>query len=176
MAKMDFPLSEVYGLLETGPVVLITSHVNGKRDVMAQSWHTMVEFEPAIVACVVSDRNFSHELILESGECVLNIPTFEIAEKVVGCGNASGRDLDKFAKFGLAVSPASLVGAPLLDECYASLECRVFDRIPAYELFLLQVVKAWVDPDVADPKTLHHRGFGAFMIAGETARFPSAMK
>ena len=176
MAKLEYPLSEVYGLLETGPVLLLTSQAKGRRNVMAQSWHSMIEFDPALVACVVSESNYSHALIVDSGECVLNIPTVDIAGKVAGCGNASGREVDKFAVFQLAASPASKVDAPLLDECPASLECRVFDRIPAYELFLLEVVKAWVDPGVRDPKTLHHRGRGVFMVAGESISLPSSMK
>ena len=97
----NFQLSGVYGLLETGPVVLIATAWEGKENVMTQSWHTMIEFEPPIVACVVSAANYSHELLSKSGECSINIPTFEMAEKAVGCGNSSGRDTDKFRAFSL---------------------------------------------------------------------------
>lgn len=174
--KQDFSLSEVYGLLETGPVVLITTAWKNRQDVMTQSWHTMIEFEPPVVACVVSQANYSFELLAGSGECAINIPTFEMAEKVAGCGNSSGRDIDKFAAFSLERAKASKIDAPLLEECYASLECRVKDKMPDYELFILEVVKAWVDPSVKDPRTLHHRGHGEFMIAGETVLLPSKMK
>ncbi|MDD5365659.1 MAG: flavin reductase, partial [Gallionellaceae bacterium] len=72
----------------------------------------------------------------------------------------------------------ALVQAPLVGECYANLECRVHDTrmVNRYGIFILEVVKAWVDPAVKDPRTLHHRGMGAFMVAGETIKLKSAMK
>jgi flavin reductase (DIM6/NTAB) family NADH-FMN oxidoreductase RutF len=178
MAKRAFPLSKVYGLLEPGPVVLLTTSAQGRADVMTLSWHTMMEFEPPLVGVVVSAQDYSFELLTASGECAINIPTVELAEQVVGCGNTSGREVDKFATFGLTATAASLVQAPLIKECYASLECRVADTRLAgeYNFFVLEVLKARVDRSVAHPRTLHHRGWGAFMVAGETITLPSAMK
>jgi flavin reductase (DIM6/NTAB) family NADH-FMN oxidoreductase RutF len=178
VAKRSFPLSKVYGLLEPGPVTLVTTAFRGRTNVMAMSWQTMVEFEPPLVACVVSNRNFSFELLRSSRECVINIPTVELASKVVRCGNRSGRKVDKLRALGLTAVPAAQVGAPLLEECYASLECKVVDTrmVEKYCLFVLEVVKAWVDPSRKDPRTLHHRGRGRFMVAGETLRLPSRAK
>jgi flavin reductase (DIM6/NTAB) family NADH-FMN oxidoreductase RutF len=56
----DLPLAKVYQLLEPGPVVLLTTARNGRANVMTMSWHMMVEFEPPLVACVVSPRDFSY--------------------------------------------------------------------------------------------------------------------
>lgn len=178
MTRKSYPLAKVYGLLEPGPVVLLTTAHKGKADVMTQSWHTMLEFEPPLVACVVSNRNASFDVLKATRECVLAIPTVELAAQVVGCGNTSGRKVDKFAKFGLTPVPAACVGAPLIAECYANLECRVVDArmVPKYGLFVLEVVRAWIDPAFKDPRTLHHRGRGAFMVAGETVKLPSKMK
>lgn len=178
MPKKGLPLSRVYGLLEPGPVLLITTARKGKANVMAQSWHCMMEFEPPLVGCLVSGRNFSFEALVATKECVLNIPTEKLAKLVVGVGECSGRKVDKFARFGLTPKPASLVGAPLIDECYASLECKVADTrlVNRYNFFVLEVVKAWVDPKVKDPRTLHHRGRGHFMVAGRTIRLPSRVK
>ena len=80
--------------------------------------------------------------------------------------------------FGLTPAPASLVGAPLIAECHANLECKVVDTrfVNRYNFFVLEVVKAWTDPECKDPRTLHHRGWGAFMVAGDTIRLPSKMK
>lgn len=128
MAKKSFPLSKVYTLLEPGPVVLVTTVDKTRPNIMAMSWHTMLEFEPPLAGCVISNRNHSFDLLQATGECVINIPTVDIAEKVVGCGNTSGTDTDKFRQFGLTPKPASQVGAPLIEECYANLECRVADR------------------------------------------------
>ncbi|MBW7900858.1 MAG: flavin reductase family protein [Rhodocyclaceae bacterium] len=178
MAKRSFPLSRVYTLLEPGPVVLLTTDGRGGPDAMAMSWHTMLEFEPPLVGCVISNRDWSYGRIKRSRECVLNVPTAELAEQVVGCGNTTGAEVDKFARFGLTARPAKKVAAPLIDECYASLECRVVDTraVNRYGFFVLEVVHAWVDPAVTAPRTLHHRGRGVFMVAGETIRLPSRMK
>jgi flavin reductase (DIM6/NTAB) family NADH-FMN oxidoreductase RutF len=102
----------------------------------------------------------------------------ELAAKVVQCGNASGRDMDKFTAFGLTPLPAAQVGAPLIDECYANLECRVADTRfrNRYDFFVLEVVKAWIDPARTDPRTLHHRGQGVFAVDGQTIRLRSRMK
>ena len=178
MAKKSFPLSKVYGLLEPGPVVMVTTARNGKPNIMTMSWHTMIEFEPPLVGCVISNRNYSFGLLKATKECVINIPTVEIAEKVVGCGNTSGMKIDKFKKFGLTQKPASLVGAHLIKECYANLECRVVDTkmIAEYCFFILEVVKAWIDPTVKDPRTIHHLGSGNFMVAGKKIKLKSKMK
>lgn len=178
MAKKSFPLSKVYTLLEPGPVVLVSTFHDGRANIMAMSWQTMLEFEPPLIGCVISNRNHSFDMLQASGECVINIPTVEIGEQVVGCGNTSGLKIDKFKKFGLTSKPAKHVKAPLIDECYANLECRVYDSsmVDEYSLFVLEVVKAWTDPEVKEPRTLHHCGSGTFMVAGERITLRSKMK
>lgn len=178
MAKKSFPLSKVYGLLEPGPVVLVTTAGAGNPNIMAMSWHTMLEFEPPLVGCVISNRNHSFALLTASNECVINIPTVDIAEKVVGCGNTTGADIDKFETFGLTPKLAAQVSAPLIDECYANLECRVTDTsmVERYGFFVLEVLKAWIDPTVKEPRTIHHLGHGSFMVASERITLKSKMK
>jgi flavin reductase (DIM6/NTAB) family NADH-FMN oxidoreductase RutF len=178
MTKRKYPLAKVYGLIEPGPVVLLTTAGKARANVMTLSWLTMVEFEPPLVACVLSDRDYSYELLKKNEQCAINIPTLELAQKMVSVGNHSGRNLDKFKAYGLTATPASIVNAPLVAECYASLECQVYDTqmVAKYGLFILEVVKAWVDTSVKDPKTLHHRGKGKFMVAGETIKLSSKMK
>ena len=178
MAKRSYPLSRVYGLLEPGPVLLLTTAHEGQANVMAMSWHTMLEFEPPLVGCVVSSRDFSFAALKATRQCVLNIPTAELVDQVVGCGNTSGRRVDKFKRFGLTPLPASSVAAPLVAECYANLECRVADTrlVKRYNFFVLEVQQAWVDVACKVPRTLHHRGRGVFTVAGETIRLPSRMK
>lgn len=176
--KRALPLARAYRLLEPGPVVLVTTAAGARRDVMTLSWHTMMDFEPPLVGFVMSAGDYSFELLEKSRECVINVPTVEIAKAVVGCGNCSGRRVDKFARYGLTPRAAARVRAPLIDECYASLECRVRDRRLAarYNFFVLEVVQAWIDPAREPPRTLHHRGYGRFMVAGETIRLPSKMR
>lgn len=178
MPKRSLPLSEVYRLLEPGPVVLLTTARAGRANVMTMSWHTMMDFEPPIIGCVVSNRNFSFNALRSTKECVINIPTLDLAKKVVDCGNTSGRNLDKFETFHLRPSAGSRVKPPLIEECYANFECRVVDARLAdqYNFFILEVLKAWIDSSRKHPRTIHHMGRGVFMVAGKTIRVPSKMK
>ena len=178
MKKKSLPLSHVYRLLEPGPVVLLTT-VDAKRpNIMTMSWHMMIDFEPPLVGCVVSNRDYTFDILRKTKECVINIPTVELARQVIGCGNTSGRNIDKFRKFGLTSSAASQIKAPLIDECFASLECRVVDTrmVNKYNIFILEVVKAWIDRSKKHPLTIHHCGRGNFMVAGRTIKLPSKMK
>ena len=126
---------------------------------------------------IVSGRNFSFTALKATRECVLNIPTADLAELVINCGNTSGRKIDKFSAFGIETKAASKVGAPLLTECFASLECRVVDTrmVNRYNFFVLEAVKAWVDTAIKAPRTLHHRGYGTFAVASETIALKSRM-
>ena len=178
MRKKSLPLSQAYRLLEPGPVVLLTT-VDGKRpNVMTMSWHMMIDFEPPLVGCVVSNRDYTFDILRKTKECVINIPTVEISKQVVGCGNMSGKHIDKFRRFGLTPSPASQVKAPLIDQCFASLECIVVDArmVKKYNIFILKVVKAWINPSKKHPRTIHHMGCGNFMVSGKTIKLPSKMK
>jgi flavin reductase (DIM6/NTAB) family NADH-FMN oxidoreductase RutF len=172
------PLSKVYQLLEPGPVVLLTTARKGRANVMTMSWHMMVEFEPPLVACICSGANYSFDALRATGECVIAVPARKLAAKVVKVGNASGRDLDKFAAFGLTPLPAERVAPPLVKECFANLECKVADRrlVNRYNLFILEVLAAWIDPAQKNPKTIHHHGYGKFAVDGATITLRSRMR
>ena len=178
MSKRAFPLADVYGLLEPGPVVLVSTHHRGRDNVMALSWHTMMEFEPPLVGLVLSRANHSHGMLRASRECVINIPATGLLDAVVGCGNTSGRDTDKFTAFGLTRRPALRVAAPRIAECWANLECRVVDTrmVRSYDFFVVEVVAACLDRAAKDTRTLHHRGWGRFMHAGPTRSSRSRMR
>jgi flavin reductase (DIM6/NTAB) family NADH-FMN oxidoreductase RutF len=63
-------------------------------------------------------------------------------------------------------------------ECFANLECKVADTrfVNKYNLFVLEVVKAWIDPSQKDPKTIHHHGYGKFAVDGEMIKLKSRMR
>jgi flavin reductase (DIM6/NTAB) family NADH-FMN oxidoreductase RutF len=176
VAMKDLPLAKVYQLLEPGPVVFLTTRHRGRANVMTMSWHMMVEFEPPLVACVVSEADHSFAALRATGECVIAVPAAKLAAKVVRVGNCSGRDTDKFATIGLTPRPARRVAPPLVAECFANLECKVVETrlVNKYNLFVLEVVQAWTDPAQTDPKTIHHRGYGTFVVDGRTIRLKSA--
>lgn len=179
MAKRNFPLSKVYAVLEAGPVVLVATYVPGCANVMPLSWLTMLDFDPPLVGLVMGDRNHSFAALKSTGECTLNVPTIEIARQAVACGGVSGATVDKFAKFGLTALPAARVRAPLVKECPLNFECRVVDvgMVKKYDLFVLEVVKAWSDdPAPQELRTIHHLGGDRFMVAGPTIRLKTKAK
>ncbi|XQA61906.1 flavin reductase family protein [Xanthomonas sacchari] len=166
--KLDFPTQDVRRFLEPGPVVLVSSAWKQQRDVMTLGWHMVLEFSPSLLACRISSANHSFALLRRSMQCVINLPTADLVDTVVGIGNTSGADLDKFAHFGLNAVPATHVAAPLIAECYASFECRLHDgsQIGKHGLFVWEVVKAHVAASPKRPRTLHYRGDGRFMLSG----------
>lgn len=174
----ELPLSKVYQLLEPGPVVLLTTAIDGRANVMTLSWHMMVEFEPPLFACVVSSDDYSFAALRKTRECVIALPAVELAKQVVEVGNTSGRNTDKFQATGLTPVPAKLVAPPLIAECFANLECKVVDSrlVNKFNLFVLEVIRAWVDPSQPSPKTIHHQGYGRFIVDGETIQVTSKMR
>lgn len=174
----DLPLSKVYQLLEPGPVVLLVTSQKGRANVMTMSWHMMVEFEPPLVACVVSNGDYSFAALRKTRACVIAVPPVEIAPLVVGIGNCSGQDVDKFERFELTKKTGAHVAPPLIAECFANLECRVADTrlVNRYNIFVLEVLKGWIDPARRDAKTIHHHGYGKFAVDGEMIKIASRMR
>ena len=172
MKKRDHPVDDVRRFLEPGPVVLVSSAWKGKTDIMTMGWHMVMSEEPSLVGCFIWDRNHSFEMIRKSRECVINVPTVDLAATVVGFGYTSGARVDKFARFGLTAVKGRKVQAPLIDECHANFECRLVDSrlINRYSLFVFEVVKGHARATPAFPKTLHYRGDGLFMLAGPTVK------
>jgi flavin reductase (DIM6/NTAB) family NADH-FMN oxidoreductase RutF len=172
-----FPISKIFHLIEPGPVVLLTTAKKGRPNVMTMSWHMMVEFEPALIACVVSPADHSYSALLSTKECVIAIPTVDIIKPVIDVGNCSGKDKDKFKKFKLTPLPADKISAPLIKECLYNIECRVVDTTWAdkYAIFMLKSVKAWVDPSRKERRTFHANGDGTFVVDGKTLNLKKRM-
>ena len=176
--KKDFPLDQIRRFLEPGPIVLVSSAWKGKANIMTMGWHMIMAFEPSLIGCYIWDANHSYDMIRQSGECVINIPTLDIVDKVIGVGNTTGARVDKFRKFALTPEPAETVGAPLIAECYANFECKVADQslIDRYGIFVLEAVRAHVPRTPKYPKTVHYRGDGVFMVAGRNVSYRDQFK
>ncbi|MDW6026385.1 flavin reductase family protein [Mesorhizobium sp. BAC0120] len=166
--KTDFPVSRVRQYLEPGPIVLVSSKWRGATNIMTLGWHTVLEFTPSLIGLVISSGNHSHRMIRDSRECVINLPTTALTDTVVGIGNTTGAEIDKFEHFNLTAQEAEKVGAPLIGECHASLECRLHDDalVERYDFFIFEVVKAHVAVSPKHPETLHYTGDGVFMVSG----------
>lgn len=163
---VPLPLSRAFTLVEPGPVVLVTTHDGTRPNVMTISW-TMVRSFDAEFALTTGPWNHSWRALCDRRDCVLAIPTADMIDTVVGIGTCSGADTDKFARFGLTPLPARHVGAPLVKECLANIECRVEEIVERLNLVLLRGVAAHVDAGRADARMLHAVGDGTFTADGE---------
>jgi flavin reductase (DIM6/NTAB) family NADH-FMN oxidoreductase RutF len=174
--KSNYPLIDVRRHLETGPIVLVSSAWKGETNIMTMGWHMMMQFSPALFGCYIWAGNHSYDLIRNSQECVINIPTIDLASQVVAVGNSTGDKIDKFSEFGLTPVKSDMVNAPLIKECYANFECQLSDSnlVGEYGLFIWEVVMAHVAISVRNPKTLHYQG--EFMVAGDKISFREDFK
>lgn len=153
--------------IEPGPVVLVTTFDGVKNNVMTISWTIAIDFAQRIVI-TTGEWNHSFKALMETGECVVCIPSASMIETVVRIGMVSGADVDKFAMFNITPVPAKNVKAPLIGECIACLECKVADYIEEYGFIVLQVVRVAENPDCTDKRLVHARGDGTFVADGET--------
>ncbi|HXU92869.1 MAG TPA: flavin reductase family protein [Gallionella sp.] len=169
LRKRQFPVEKVRRYLEPGPIVLVSSAYKGKNNVMVMGWHTVMEFSPSLVGCIISSANYSFEMVRRSRECVINLPTTALTDAVVGIGTTTGAEIDKFEHFGLTADEADIVKAPLIRECHANFECKLVDDrlVDKYNFFIWEVVSAHVAPSPKHPETLHYKGEGTFMVAGK---------
>lgn len=176
------PLEKAYRLLNHGPVTLISSAAQGRRNVMAAAWTMPLDFSPPKVAIVVDRTSYTRELIEASGCFIVNVPARRIASRVLAVGSESGRDQDKFARFAIGTLPAEKLEAPRIEGCVAWLECRLIREEhtqQAYDLLLGEVIAAAADSRVfrdghwefgeeAELATLHYVAGGQFFVTGES--------
>jgi flavin reductase (DIM6/NTAB) family NADH-FMN oxidoreductase RutF len=168
------PLAKAFMLLEPGPVILVTTADRGKANIMTISWHMVMDFTPRF-ALVTGPWNYSYRALVKTRECVLALPTVDLAKTVVQIGVCSGADTDKFQKFGLTALKAKSVQAPLIRECVANVECRVAEHIKKHNIFVLDAVRAWVDDRRKERRTIHARGDGTFLVDGRTINYRRLM-
>lgn len=173
----SIPPSKAYRLLESGPIVLVTTSHAGVANIMTMGFHMMVQHDPPLIGCVIGPWDHSFQALRATGECVLAVPGRDLAEKAVDIGNCSGRDTDKFATFKLTPAPAQEVAPPLIAECLANIECRVADTalVAKYNLFILEAVAISLNDSRKERRTLHHNGDGTFAIAGRRLDFRDRM-
>ncbi|HPK53659.1 MAG TPA: flavin reductase family protein [Smithellaceae bacterium] len=163
MRKM--PISKAFTLIESGPVVLVTTHDGKKNNIMTISWTMVVDFTP-MFAITTGPWNYSFAALRKTKECVIAIPTVDMLDRVVGIGTRSGAETDKFAQFKLTALPGRVVKAPLIKECLANIGCKVVDIVKKHNIVVLQGVEAYVDHARREKRTIHAVGDGTFIVDG----------
>jgi flavin reductase (DIM6/NTAB) family NADH-FMN oxidoreductase RutF len=151
--------------MESGPVVLVTTHDGKKDNIMTISWTMVIDFTP-VFAITTGEWNYSFAALRKNRECVIAIPTVDLLDKVVGIGTCTGADTDKFAKFKLTPMQARLVRPPLIRECLANIECKVIDIIKKHNIVVLEGVAAYIDAARKEKRTVHAVGDGTFIVDG----------
>jgi flavin reductase (DIM6/NTAB) family NADH-FMN oxidoreductase RutF len=173
-------------LINHGPTVLVTTAHGGRRNVMAAAWSMPVEFTPPRIAVVIDKKTCTRELAAASGAFGICIPGTSLLDLTYAVGSTSGRDEDKFLRYGIHARTGPVLGVPVLEEgCAAWLECRLIPEQhaeDAYDTCFAEVVAAAADarvfanghwafgPDTAALQTIHHLGGGNFVSAGAVVR------
>lgn len=162
----QFKLNKAFTLMESGPVVLVTTQDGEKYNIMTISWAMVVDFTPQF-ALTTGPWNYSFAALKKRRECVIAIPTVDMLDQVVGIGTCSGIDTDKFAKFGLTPMGGKVVNVPLIKECLANIECKVIDIVRKHNIVVLEGVAAYMNPARKEKRTLHAVGNGTFIVDGK---------
>ncbi|KAI1102283.1 hypothetical protein F4804DRAFT_269896 [Jackrogersella minutella] len=178
-----YPASKVYRFIEPGPVLLVTtgSLADSTHNVMTIGFHMVIQHEsPPLIGISLGPWDASFAALKKQRECVLAVPSVEMAGVVVDIGNCSADDDEvqeaggKWQRFGLEALPAAKVKAPLVGgtDVIANIECVVEDTkmVSKYSMWVLKPVRAWVNPNKKPGeggKMFHHRGQGTFVVDGE---------
>ena len=158
-------LGKAFTLMESGPVVLVTTHDGDKDNIMTISWTMVMDLTP-VFAITTGEWNHSFKALRKNRECVIAIPAVDMLDQVVGIGTCSGADTDKFAKFKLTPVQGKFVKAPLIKECLANIECKVIDVVRKHNIVALEAVAAYVDTARKEKRTVHAVGDGTFIVDG----------
>ncbi len=151
--KVSVDISSAYRLLHPRNVVLVSCiDKQGKTNIVTLAWSMPTSFNPPMLVISVSPMRYSHKIIRETGEFVVNIPTMDIAKEVLFCGRTTGRMHDKFKETRLTPMPAAKVKPPIIKECVAHLECRLHREITTgdHTLFVGEVSAAYANEGVFD--------------------------
>ncbi|CAM5608026.1 Flavin reductase (DIM6/NTAB) family NADH-FMN oxidoreductase RutF OS=Sphingobium scionense OX=1404341 GN=GGQ90_001052 PE=3 SV=1 [Sphingobium scionense] len=165
----DLDLGKAFTLIEPGPVVLITTNDGQRNNVMTITWTMVMDFS-ATFAVTTGPWNHSYRALVERRECVIAIPTVDMIDTAVAIGTCSGKNVDKFDRFALTPVNARHIGAPLILECLANIECKVIDIVERHSIVVLQGVAAYIDETREEKRMIHAIGDGTFVADGRRIR------
>jgi flavin reductase (DIM6/NTAB) family NADH-FMN oxidoreductase RutF len=152
MAKLQWKPSTI---LNPVPVTMVTcADGNGTPNIITIAWTGTVSSDPPMVSISVRPERYSHDLIAERKEFVINLVTRSLVRAADFCGVKSGRSIDKFRAVKLTAEPASIVKVPLIAESPVNIECRVERMLPlgSHDMFLARIVAVNVDERLIDAK------------------------
>ena len=183
--KLTIPPNRANRLVNNGCTVLVSCQHKGPANIITIAWQTPVSHNPPMLAIAVGKKRFSHDLILKSGEFILNIPNATQLEAVEICGRFSGKSHDKFRLAKLTPVPSQILSVPLIDECMAHIECKLVNSVTIgdHSLFLGEIVAASINEGVFDGfwtleseegRTIHHLGSKYYTVASERIKYQNS--
>lgn len=135
------------------PAVMVTvGDGRGRDNIITIAWAGTINSDPAMVSISVRKSRYSHELLTENGEFVINLVTREITYAMDYCGVKSGRDIDKFQAVNLTRGKASCVNVPIIEESPLCIECKVKQVIElgSHDMFIAEVAACLADEKYMD--------------------------
>jgi flavin reductase (DIM6/NTAB) family NADH-FMN oxidoreductase RutF len=178
--RVSVDLSRSYKLMTHGPVTLLSTSFQDKKNVMAVAWSMPLDFSPPKVAVVIDANTLTRELVDKTGEFALQVPSKKLALLTKEVGHISGKEIDKFEAFNIKTFSAEKIKAPLLEDCIAWLECRVIqDARQTYDLFIAEVIAAqadatqfidgrWQFSQDHEQRSIHYMAGGEFYVTGDS--------
>ena len=134
------------------PPVMVSCGTIEKPNIMTAAWTGIINSEPPMTYVSIRPERYSHGIIKESGEFVINLPTTKLLTAVDFCGVKSGKDMNKFKELKLRAGKCSQVAAPQILESPVSLECKVKDIVSygSHDMFVAEIVAVNVDDSLVD--------------------------
>lgn len=175
--KKPVSLSSVHRLLHPKLTVMLTcADLKGKANIITLAWTMPVSAEPPLLVVSISPKRYSYKIIKKTKEFVINIPTMKLVKETLFCGRRSGKEFDKFKETKLTPMPAKTVKAPIIKECIAHLECKLYKQIPAgdHTLFIGEIQTAYADENVFSGKYDLEKAKLVFHLGGD--RFTTISK
>ena len=149
--KRALPTNQLLQAIPPSTVVMATSvDSKGNPNIITLATCNQISSKPPMICIGVSPKRYSHNLIIESGEFAVNVPSIKLEKQMRFCGKQSGRAIDKFMATGLTPIPAKTINTPLIKECVSHLECKVTQThiCGDHTLFVGKVLHASVNEDV----------------------------
>jgi len=139
-------------LLAPVPAVLVSCGDMEKSNVFTVAWTGIINSTPAKTYISVRKERFSHQIIKETGEFILNLTTRDLVRATDFCGVKSGRNTDKFKLMNLSKQDANEVKCPIIGESPVSIECRVTDIIElgTHDMFIADILCVDVSENLVD--------------------------
>ncbi|OPL12579.1 MAG: hypothetical protein AVO34_07005 [Firmicutes bacterium ML8_F2] len=141
-------------LLGPVPAAMIGCGNGEINNIITLAWVGVVNSNPPLLSIAVRPGRYSHDLIRNSGEFTVNIPSVEQVAEADGCGTLSGRDTNKFERYGLTAVKGTLLCAPMIEECPVSMECLVEQTLSlgSHTLFIGRVVASYLTENITDAR------------------------